>query len=82
MKLLIKTFIAGFVVVMVLAANASALDAEQQGVVGNWTFSAEGYVLEMVLAQKGKKITGTLQGSHGPMPLKGTVCQGSAHLFR
>jgi len=44
------------VVVVVLAA--SALDAEQEGVVGTWTLSAEGYVLEMALAQNGKKITG------------------------
>jgi hypothetical protein len=50
MKNLMKTLVAAFVVVMVLAASASALDAEQRGVVGTWTFSAEGYVLEMVLA--------------------------------
>jgi hypothetical protein len=76
MKKLIKTLVAGFVVVMVLAASASALDTEQKGVVGSWTLSAEGYVLEMVLAQNGKKITGTLQGPHGPMPLKGQFAKG------
>jgi hypothetical protein len=30
----------------------------------------------MVLAQNGKKITGTLQGPHGPMPLKGQFAKG------
>jgi hypothetical protein len=33
-------------------------------------------VLEMVLAQNGKKITGSLQGPHGPMPLKGQFARG------
>ena len=61
-------------VVVVLAA--SALDAEQEGVVGTWTLSAEGYVLEMVLAQNGKKITGTLQTPRGPIPLKGLFAKG------
>jgi hypothetical protein len=75
MKRLIKTVVAGFVV-MVLAASASTLDAAQKGVVGTWTFSAEGYVLEMVLAQNGKKITGTLQGPHGPIALKGQFAKG------
>lgn len=82
MKKLIATLVAGFMVVMVLAASASALDAEQKGVVGTWTFSAEGYVLEMVLAQNGKKITGTLQGPHDPMPLKGQFAKGLADFRR
>ena len=71
MKKLMKKLIAGFAVIMILAASASSAYAEQKGVAGSWTLSAEGYVLEMVLAQSGKTITGTLQGPHGPMPLKG-----------
>ena len=76
MKRLMKMSVAGFVVVMVLAASASALDAEQKGVARTWTLSAEGYVLEMVLAQNGKKITGTLQTPRGPIPLKGLFAKG------
>ena len=73
---LMKKLIAGFAVVMTLAASASSANAKQKGVAGSWTLSAEGYVLKMVLAQSGKKITGTLQGPHGPMPLKGQFAKG------
>jgi hypothetical protein len=38
--------------------------------------SAEGYVLTLVLAQSGTKISGTLEGPHGPMPLKGQFSKG------
>jgi hypothetical protein len=41
---LTATRAAGFVVIMLLAATASALHVEETGVVGSWTFSAEGYV--------------------------------------
>ena len=63
--------VAAFAVVMAVVTSANSLHAEQKGIAGHWTLSAEGYVLEMVLVQNGKKITGTLQGPHGPMPLKG-----------
>jgi len=70
------TAVAGFLLLTALAASASALGAEQKSVVGSWMLSAEGYELEMVLAQDGKKVTGTLQGPHGPMPLKGEFSKG------
>ena len=76
MKNLIRMLVAGFAAVMVSAAGASALDAEQKGVVGSWTMSAEGYVLEMVLAQSGRKVTGSIEGPHGPIRLKGEFAKG------
>ena len=63
-----KKLIAGFAVVMTLAASASSANAEQEGVAGSWTLSAEGYVLKMVLAQSGKKITGTFRALMVPCP--------------
>ena len=56
---------------MTLAASHTLAYAKEKGVSGSWTLSAEGYVLELVLAQSGTKISGTLQDPHGPMPLKG-----------
>jgi hypothetical protein len=71
MKKLMKKSIAALAPIILLAGSASLAFAEPKGVAGSWTLSAEGYVLKMVLTQSGKKITGTLQGPHGPMPLKG-----------
>ena len=78
---LMKKLIAGFAVVMTFAANASSANAEQKGVAGSWTLSAEGYVLKMVLAQSGKKITGTLQGPSWTHAPEGKVCQGAGSPF-
>jgi hypothetical protein len=71
MTKLMKTSIAALALIILFAGTASVGYAEPKGVAGSWTLSAEGYVLKMVLTQSGKKITGTLHGPHGPMPLKG-----------
>jgi hypothetical protein len=38
---------------MTLAASVTCAYAKEKGVSGRWTLSAEGYVLELVLAQSG-----------------------------
>jgi hypothetical protein len=63
-------------VVITLAASVTFAYAREKGVSGRWTLSAEGYVLDLVQAQSGTKISGTLQGPHGPMPLKGQFAKG------
>ena len=76
MKSLVKQLAVGCVVVMALAATETPAYAKEKGVAGSWTLSAEGYVLKLVLVQRGTKISGTLEGTHGPMPLKGTFVKG------
>src|SRR2546425_10576212 len=76
MKNLMKQMAVGGAVVMTLAASETLAYAKEKGVSGSWTLSAEGYVLKLVLAQSGTKISGTLQGTHGPMQLKGEFAKG------
>ena len=76
MKNLMKQMVVGGAVVMTLAASETLAYAKEKGVSGSWTLSAEGYVLKLVLVQSGTKISGTLQGAHGPMPLKGQFAKG------
>src|SRR5215467_7242439 len=46
--------------------------AGEKGIGGTWTFRASELSLRLVLVQKGKQITGTLQNPHGnPIQLKG-----------
>ena len=51
----------------------------EQNVSGTWTFTAEGYVLPMTLHQDGTRLTGTLQLTHGPMPIAGEFKKGRIH---
>ena len=63
------------------AAGPSAQTAtpDVRTVTGEWTFSAEGYVMPLSLRQDGTRITGTLQGFHGPFPLQGEFRKGLIH---
>jgi hypothetical protein len=65
MKNLMKHMVVAGAVVMTLAASETLAYAQQKGVSGSWTLSAEGYVLKLVLVQSGTRISGTLQGPHG-----------------
>src|SRR5262249_2692554 len=76
MNALMRQLIVSGVVVMALAASAPFASGKDKDVSGRWTFTAEGYVLEMVLVQTGTKLSGTLHGPHGPMPLKGEFAKG------
>ncbi len=46
---------------------------------GEWTFSAEGYVMPLSLRQDGTRLTGTLEGFHGAFPLQGEFRKGLIH---
>jgi len=67
---------ARLMLVSLMAASPISLFATEKRVAGNWTFSAEGYVMKMVLVQSGKKITGRLESPHGPWPVKGEFAKG------
>src|SRR5215470_9342902 len=52
--------------------TVSSAYAGEKGIGGTWTFRASELSLRLVLVQKGKQITGTLQNPHGnPIHLKG-----------
>src|SRR5262249_61643624 len=62
----------------IIAAMQSAGAAQQatpeaRTVTGEWTFTAEGYVMPLSLRQDGTSLTGTLAGFHGPFPLPATI---------
>src|ERR1041385_2285488 len=50
--------------------------SKEKSVSGTWTMSAEGYVLTLIVAQSGTKVSGTLEGPHGPMPVTGKFAKG------
>src|SRR4051812_33936057 len=76
MNSLRKQVVVGAAVLMTLVASETFAYAKEKGVSGSWTMEAEGYVLTLVLAQSDTKISGTLEGPHGPMPLKGQFIKG------
>jgi len=76
MKNLMKQMVVAGAVIVTLAASETLASAKERGVSGTWTLSAEGYVLKLVLVQSGTKISGTLESTHGPMPLKGQFAKG------
>jgi hypothetical protein len=72
-----KKVFAGFVMAIVMAVASGSLYAEQKNVAGRWNVSVEQMSIRLVLAQKGKKITGTLQNPHGgEIHLKGEFAGG------
>ena len=60
------------IIATVHTAGASAQKTpEVRTLGGEWTFSAEGYVMPLSLRQDGTRVTGTLEGFHGSFPLQG-----------
>src|SRR5262249_59910923 len=55
------------------AGAAQKATPEARTVTGEWTFTAEGYVMPLSLRQDGTSLTGTLAGFHGPFPLQGEI---------
>jgi hypothetical protein len=51
--------------------SAQKATPEVRTLSGQWTFSAEGYVMPLSLRQDGTRVTGTLEGFHGSFPLQG-----------
>jgi hypothetical protein len=71
-----KKLFAGCLVVMLLV-TASSLYAKPKSVAGMWTLVVtEQWSYPMVLAQKGKTVTGSIDGPHGPIQLKGEFEKG------
>ena len=74
--------IAVLTVVLLVFAHVSAQPLKtgaDQNVSGTWTLLAEGYVLPMTLHQDGTRLTGTLQLTHGPLPIVGEFKKGRIH---
>ena len=69
------------IIAVVFAAGPSAQKAtpEVPALSGEWTFSAEGYVMPLSLRQDGTRLTGTLEGFHGLFPLQGEFKKGLVH---
>src|SRR4051794_7611351 len=69
------------IIVAMHTAGPSAQKAtpDARAVSGEWTFSAEGYVMPLSLRQDGTRLTGTLEGFHGAFPLQGEVRKGLIH---
>jgi hypothetical protein len=69
----IKKTLATLTTIGLILITVAAVYAEQKNLAGNWTFRVNNEMsLRLVLTQKGKNITGTLQNPHGnPIHLKG-----------
>ena len=71
-----KRLFAGFLIVMLLVAGGS-LYAKPKSVAGMWTLAVTDQgSYPMVLAQKGKTVTGSIDGPHGLIQLKGEFGNG------
>src|SRR5947209_13164749 len=68
-----KKTLAILTIIGLILITVAAAYAEQKNLAGNWTFRVnDEMTLRLVLTQKGKNITGTLQNPHGnPIHLKG-----------
>src|SRR5262252_3463647 len=60
-------------------ASAQKATPDARTLSGEWTFSAEGYVMPLSLRQDGTKVTGTLEGFHGGFSLQGEFRKGLIH---
>ena len=69
----IKKTLATLSTIGLISITVATVYAEQKNLAGNWTFRVNNEMsLRLVLTQKGKNITGTLQNPHGnPIHLKG-----------
>jgi len=74
-----KNVMVGLVLAIVVVMSAVVVHA-QQGVAGTWAVSVQGMSLEMVLAQDGEKISGTLDSPQGLIHVKGEFSKGKLTL--
>ena len=75
-----KQLFVGLVLITVLVWSGKPVYA-QQSVAGDWTMSIQGMSLRLVMAQKGEKITGTLESPHGEIRLTGDFTKGKLTLL-
>ncbi len=64
---------------IVLVVSAIALHA-QQGVAGTWALTFPGMSMQMVLAQDGERVSGTIDSPHGLIQVKGDFSRGKLTL--
>ena len=64
---------------VILAASVGSASA-QQNLAGPWTMSVHGMSLQLVMAQDGDKISGTLETPHGTVRLTGDFSKGKLTL--
>jgi len=74
-----KQLFVGLVVMAVLVWSGRPVYA-QQSVAGEWTMAIQGMSLRLVMAQKGEKISGTLESPHGEIRLTGDFSKGKLTL--
>jgi hypothetical protein len=61
------------VIVAVATLGAAAVTAKEKSIAGTWTLSVEHLGLKLVLEQKNKRVSGTLDWPHGdPIKLSGS----------
>jgi hypothetical protein len=77
MRTLTRTLLAGLAMVGLIASIPAMTAAQQHGVGGRWTMTADGHALTLSLTQNDKTITGTLDSPHGAVPLKGEIAGGT-----
>jgi len=71
-----KAFAILFIVAIMMMA-AGSIYAKEKSVAGGWTVSVQEMSLHLVLMQKGKNITGTLENPHGGLiPITGEFARG------
>ena len=62
------------VIIAATVLSAGPVDASQKKIGGDWTFTVEHLPLKLVLVQKDKSVTGSLDWPHGdPIKLTGTI---------
>jgi hypothetical protein len=75
-KIMRKAF-AILVIVAIMTMTAGSIDAKEKSVAGGWTVSVQEMSLHLVLMQKGKSLTGTLENPHGGLiPITGEFARG------
>jgi hypothetical protein len=64
-------------IVAIMAMTTGSIYAKEKSVEGGWTVSVQEMSLHLVLMQKGKNITGTLENPHGGLiPITGEFARG------
>jgi hypothetical protein len=75
-KFMRKAFAILFIV-LVMTMTSGSVYAKEKSVAGGWTVSVQEMSLHLVLMQKGKNITGTLENPHGGLiPITGEFASG------
>lgn len=69
-----KKILLAVIIIAATVLSAGPADASQKKIGGDWTFTVEHLPLKLVLVQKDKSFTGSLDWPHGdPIKLTGTI---------